>query len=249
MASEQPKSVVKHPYLPKDLKLPLYISNVKSTTEILAILAVAAGVLVIFAWYLSGLKLRQQKFCFKRRMVLCWFFLCAFIHMVLEGYFAIYHATLAGHTSILGEMWKEYSKCDSRYISSDTFTVCMETITAAIDGPLALITFLAFIYGSNYRYGFQLMLSLFQLYGDVLYFSTEWKDGFVHGHTDDPLFFYFYFLFLNSLWIIIPTILVIDALRHIASCQKVSDFYIDTYNRKMAKRNVSYYTNHHDKSK
>ncbi|KAH9493004.1 hypothetical protein Btru_022896 [Bulinus truncatus] len=231
MATTQSQSVVKHPYLPKDLKLPHYISNVKSTTEILAILAIASGLVVVVSWIITGK--RREQFCIKRRVALCWFMLCAFIHIVLEGYFAYYHASLAGHTSVLGEMWKEYSKCDSRYISSDTFTVCMETITAVVDGPLAFITFLAFMMGSNYRYGLQMLLSLFQLYGDVLYFSTAWKEGFIHGYTDVPLYFYFYFIFLNSIWIVVPLLLIVDSLRHIASCQKVSDFYIDEYNRKM----------------
>lgn len=109
----------------------------------------------------------------------------------------------------------------------------MERITAVIDGPLALITFFAFMKGNNYRYALQMILSLCQLYGDILYFLTEIKDGFVHGPTDNPLYFYFYFLFMNILWIIIPIILIVDSARHIAACQTVSDFYIDEYNRKI----------------
>lgn len=125
-----------------------------------------------------------------------------------------------------------YSKLNVFLFSSDTFVVCMESITAAIDGPLAFIAFVAFMRGSNYRYAWQLLLSLFQLYGDVLYFMTEFKEGFIHSPTDIPLYFYFYFIFLNSLWIIIPLLLIVDACHHIASCQQVSDFYHDEYNRK-----------------
>lgn len=120
--------------------------------------------------------------------------------------------------------------------SSDTFVVSMERITAVIDGPLALITFFAFMNGSNYRYALQMILSLCQLYGDVLYFLTAIKDGFVHGPTDSYLYFGFYFLFLNSLWIIIPSILILDSARHIAACQTVSDFYIDEFNRQTGRQ-------------
>jgi cholestenol delta-isomerase len=29
-----------------------------------------------------------------------------------------------------GQLWKEYSLADSRYLTSDPFVLCMETITA-----------------------------------------------------------------------------------------------------------------------
>ena len=61
------------------------------------------------------------------------------------------------------------------FSSSDTFTVCMESITAFVDGPLALLAFVAFIKNKPYRYLIQLIVSLCQLYGDVLYFMTEIK--------------------------------------------------------------------------
>src|ERR1700730_646846 len=93
--------------------------------------------------------------------------------------------------------------------SSDTFTVCMETITAAVDGPLAFLATYAFLSNSSYRYLAQLVLSLFQLYGDVLYMSTEWKDGFIHGPYGHPIYFWFYFVFLNSFWIIVPLLCII----------------------------------------
>ncbi|XP_059161754.1 3-beta-hydroxysteroid-Delta(8),Delta(7)-isomerase-like [Physella acuta] len=220
MSSESLK--VEHPYLPKELKLDHYVKNSKDTIEILATLSGVAAVILVVSWYITGF--RTEPFCLKRRLTLCWFMLCGFIHTGLEGYFAIYHKTLAGHSTILGEAWKEYSRSDSRYLSSDTFVVCMETITAVVDGPLAFIAFVAFMTGSNYRYAWQLLLSLFQLYGDVLYFATEFKEGFIHSPTDVPLYFYFYFIFLNSLWIIIPLLLVVDACHHIANCQQVSDF-------------------------
>ncbi|CAG5118687.1 unnamed protein product [Candidula unifasciata] len=234
-------SVVRHPYLPKSLSLPHYVPNAKDLTEILGFLGVTSLLIVVGTWIYTGR--RKEPFNFIRRVALCWFMLCAFIHIVIEGYFAVYHATLAGHTSLLGEMWKEYGRCDSRYISSDTFTVCMERITAVIDGPLALMTFFAFMNGSNYRYALQMILSLCQLYGDVLYFLTAIKDGFIHGPTDSYLYFGFYFLFLNSLWILIPSVLIIDSAHHIAACQTVSDFYIDEYNR----RQGSHTQNNHKK--
>lgn len=31
---------------------------------------------------------------------------------------------------LLGQMWKEYAKADSRYMTMEPFVLCMETVTA-----------------------------------------------------------------------------------------------------------------------
>ncbi|GFR66113.1 3-beta-hydroxysteroid-Delta(8),Delta(7)-isomerase-like [Elysia marginata] len=229
-----------HPYYPRNLKLPHYVPNDRTGAEILTLFAAVVAVVAIVTWIITGQ--RTQKFCFLRRLVLCWFMICAFIHIFVEGYYAAYHATLAGHKTILGELWKEYSMGDSRYLSSDTGVLCIEGVTAVFDGPLAFLTFFAFMKGSNHRYGLQMLLSLCQLYGDVLYYLTNWKDGFKYGPTDSYQYFYFYVLFINAFWIVIPALLIFDSMQHIAACQTVSDFYIDEYNRKHG-------INNHKKSK
>lgn len=109
------------------------------------------------------------------------------------------------------------------HCSSDTFTVCMERITAIVDGPLAFLAAAAFVHHSPYRYVLQLILSLFQLYGDTLYYLTEIFEGFRHGEYLHPVYFWFYFVFLNSLWIVIPLSLVIDSSINLAHCQSKID--------------------------
>lgn len=94
---------------------------------------------------------------------------------------------------------------------SDSFTVCMETITAVLDGPLCFAAAIAHLTGSRHRYPLQLIVSLCQLYGDTLYMCIEWKEGFVHGEYGHPLTFWFYFVFLNLFWIFVPLILIIQA--------------------------------------
>lgn len=39
------------------------------------------------------------------------------------------HRQLASSQSLLGQLWKEYALSDSRYLTSDTFTLCVEAIT------------------------------------------------------------------------------------------------------------------------
>ncbi|OAK93523.1 hypothetical protein IQ06DRAFT_321695 [Phaeosphaeriaceae sp. SRC1lsM3a] len=61
--------------------------------------------------------------------VAMWFALWGYIHFAVESYFVFNHATLAADCVLFDQMWKEYALSDSRYLTSDTFTVCMETVT------------------------------------------------------------------------------------------------------------------------
>lgn len=47
-----------------------------------------------------------------------------------EGYFALNHVNLSGKQDFFGQLWKEYAFADSRYLTSDPFVLCMETVTA-----------------------------------------------------------------------------------------------------------------------
>ncbi|XP_033029766.1 3-beta-hydroxysteroid-Delta(8),Delta(7)-isomerase-like [Lacerta agilis] len=118
---------------------------------------------------------------------------------------------------------KEYAKADSRYVISDNFIVCVETVTAFVWAPLCIWTVLAFLSDQPHRFVLQLIVSLAHLYGVVLYFSTEYFEGFSHSELGHPIYFWFYFFFLNFLWFIIPSILILDAWKHLTTCQKMTD--------------------------
>ncbi|XP_076448551.1 3-beta-hydroxysteroid-Delta(8),Delta(7)-isomerase-like [Babylonia areolata] len=223
---------VNHPYYPRSLKLPHFKANDKDITELLSVFFSIVGIFIVVTWLVTG-RAARKPLSLTRRLVVCWFVACGFIHTVLEGYFGYFHATLAGQMDFLAQLWKEYGKGDSRYISSDTFTVCMERITAIIDGPLAFLSAWAFLANSKHRYVLQLLLSLCQLYGDSLYFLTAIFEGFIHGEYLHPLYFWFYFVFLNSLWIIIPLLLIIDSYRHLSRCQAVFDSNASGKNKKL----------------
>ena len=47
-----------------------------------------------------------------------------------SGYFSYNHAKMAGQQDFFGQLWKEYAWSDSRYLTSDPFVLCMETVTA-----------------------------------------------------------------------------------------------------------------------
>ncbi|NXH70989.1 EBP isomerase, partial [Hydrobates tethys] len=105
---------------------------------------------------------------------------------------------------------------------SDDFTVAMETVTAWAWGPLSFLTFLAFLRHHPTRYVLQLLVSLGQLYGDVLYFATEAQAGWSHSDPR-PLYFWGYFVGLNGVWVLVPGALLADACRHLAAAQRALD--------------------------
>lgn len=113
-------------------------------------------------------------------------------------------------------MWKEYALSDSRYLTSDTFTVCMEAVTAVLWGPLSLLA--AYLIAANHpaRHPLQALISSGQLYGDVLYFSTSFFDKAFRQTAysrPEPFYFYGYFIFLNAIWLVIPGILLAQSTR------------------------------------
>lgn len=48
----------------------------------------------------------------------------------------INHARMASAQDFFGQLWKEYALSDSRYMTSDTLVLCMETITV-VGAPVA----------------------------------------------------------------------------------------------------------------
>ena len=99
----------------------------------------------------------------------------------------------------------------------------METVTAFVEGPMSFLTVWAFMKNYPSRFLLQLCVSLGQFYGCVLYFAVEWMEGWSHGPYNHPLYFWFYVVFMNILWIIIPFILIIDSWVNLAVAQSKCD--------------------------
>ncbi|XP_066471430.1 3-beta-hydroxysteroid-Delta(8),Delta(7)-isomerase [Tiliqua scincoides] len=224
MGLEAKTLAVPHPYWPRNLELQHYVPNDRPMWQILAFLFSASGAVLILTWLATAWRSRTVgPLGTWRSLAISWFAVCGFIHGVIEGWFSLYYMEIAGDQSFLSQLWKEYAKGDSRYITEDNFTICVETITACFWGPLSLWTVLAFLWGLPHRFVLQLIVSLGQLYGDVLYFYTEYREGFSHSEIYHPIYFWFYFVFMNGLWIIIPFALILDAWKHLSACQKAMD--------------------------
>jgi cholestenol Delta-isomerase len=139
--------------------------------------------------------------------LLLWFVLSGFIHLIIEGYFSINHTRMPSMTDYLGQGWKEYSKCDSRYMTAEAFVVSMETVTAFAWGPLCLVEAWFILRNSPWRHALQLLVSAGQFYGDFLYFATSLLEEVERGVSysrPEALYFWGYFVGMNTFWIVIP---------------------------------------------
>ncbi|KAM6307721.1 3-beta-hydroxysteroid-Delta(8),Delta(7)-isomerase-like [Podargus strigoides] len=206
-----------HPYWPRSLPLPGYVASARPGWQCAGAVAAAGAGLLALGWVMGGASRSPA-----RRLALGWFLTCAGVHGILEGYFSLRHRELPAATGLLADVWKEYAKADSRYMTSDDFTVAMETVTAWAWGPLSFLTFLAFLRRHPTRYVLQLLVSLGQLYGDVLYFATEARAGWTHSDPR-PFYFWGYFVGLNGLWVLVPGALLVDACHHLAAAQRALD--------------------------
>ena len=69
------------------------------------------------------------------------------------------------------------------------------------------------------------MFGLFDKYGINFYWQSicYLQEGFSHGEMWHPVYFWFYFVFMNALWIVIPAILIVEAFVKLSSTQALAD--------------------------
>ncbi|KAF9436035.1 hypothetical protein BGZ76_004971 [Entomortierella beljakovae] len=205
---------VSHPYYPINLVLDHYVPNTYTMMDTLTVLFGSFGAITVGALAIGYTRRHSTIRGIGNQLTFLWFVMCGFIHLFLEGYFGIYHKTLAGDQSPFGQVWKEYSLSDSRYLSSDSFVLIMERITAFAWGPLAFYTAYAMYNRTPSRYICQIVLSLGQLYGCTLYYLTTMVEGSPHCDPH-PYYYYFYFGFFNLFWMVVPSILIFTSSKNL----------------------------------
>ncbi|ROT35928.1 hypothetical protein SODALDRAFT_54514 [Sodiomyces alkalinus F11] len=126
------QSQPQHPYYPIDVPISHFRANETDLPLVLAAFGGIVGVVVIGAAWIA----RRTKVRGLDRFAVCWFALSGFLHCFFEGYFIWNHSTLAGLQSVFGQAWKEYALSDSRYLTSDPFMLCVESITVVSPLPM-----------------------------------------------------------------------------------------------------------------
>lgn len=122
----------------------------------------------------------------------------------------VHHDHMASAQDLFGQLWKEYALSDSRYMTSDTLVLCMETMTVVspttmyqhsnysiytledftadsliptklLWGPLCFVVAYLTATRHSLRHPIQLIVCMSHLYGDTLYYATSLFDDYVHG--------------------------------------------------------------------
>lgn len=78
-------------------------------------------------------------------------------------------------------------------------------------GPLSFLTAAYIAKDHPLRHPFTIIVSLGQLYGDVLYYATSLFDERLLGLSysrPEAAYYWGYFVFMNAFWIVIPFILI-----------------------------------------
>ncbi|KAI8464452.1 MAG: Emopamil-binding protein [Monoraphidium minutum] len=210
-----------HPYHPTDLVLRGFVPQQRPFEQTLAVFFAATGVALAAGWKLSG---SHKHLVTKERLLVCWFLCTGLIHLIVEGA-VVLNAEFYKDTSrnILSEIWKEYAKADSRYATRDDFVISMEAVTAFVEGPGCFLIVWALCARKAWRYVAVVLVSLGQLYGDVLYFGTCLHGG-VDRHTrPEFIYFWFYFVIINGVWIVIPFACIVWAAKRINAAVAKAD--------------------------
>ncbi|XP_039124454.1 probable 3-beta-hydroxysteroid-Delta(8),Delta(7)-isomerase [Dioscorea cayenensis subsp. rotundata] len=200
-----------HPYVPKDLELHDYVPCFLSQSEIVAPYLVVSVVVVALVWILSG---RASKILLIDRLLMCWWAFTGLTHIILEGYFAFSPDFYKEKTPFfLAEVWKEYSKGDSRYAGRDSAIVTVEAVTAVIEGPACLLAIYAIASKKAYSHTLQLAICLGQLYGCLIYFITAFLEG--DNFSASPFYYWTYYIGANGWWVLIPSLIAIRSWKKI----------------------------------
>ncbi|XP_065851723.1 probable 3-beta-hydroxysteroid-Delta(8),Delta(7)-isomerase [Euphorbia lathyris] len=206
-----------HPYVPRDLKLPDYVPVVLSQSTIVGSFGFVSLLVVLLVWFFSG---RSRKIAKVDRLLMCWWAFTGLTHLILEGYFVFSPEFFKDKNSFyLAEVWKEYSKGDSRYVGRDAGVVSVEGITAVLEGPASLLAVYAIATGKSYSYILQFAISLGQLYGTAVYFITSFLEG--DNYASSPFYYYSYYVGANASWVVIPSLISIRCWKKICAAVQV----------------------------
>ncbi|XP_025737154.1 emopamil-binding protein-like [Callorhinus ursinus] len=144
------------------------------------------------------------------RGVLAWLCYDALVHFALEGPFVYlsFVGNVADSEGLIASLWKEYGKADARWLYFDPTIVSLEILTVVLDGSLALVLIYAIVKEKYYRHFIQITLCVCELYGGWMTFFPDWLMGSPNLNTDNWLYFGVYLVFFNSVWVLMPGLLL-----------------------------------------
>lgn len=211
-----------HPYSPREIVLDGFVPNDKQAGELLVTFAVVWVPIFAVTWWTGSRFNRSLKSLDK--IIMMWFTMCrragpecrekrinratgGCLHVFFEGWFVSNHHQVARAQDLFGQLWKEYSLSDSRYLTSDTFVLSAEILSVSVLGGLAWLMVYLIGVSSPYRHPVQAVICMGHIYSDLLYYATALLDHYRRGVdycAPGAYYFWAYFVGMNFIWIIVP---------------------------------------------
>ncbi|CAO2193226.1 unnamed protein product [Urochloa humidicola] len=137
---------------------------------------------------------------------MCWWAFTGLAHILLEGPVLLNpNFFTKENPNFVDELFKEYSRGDSRYIARDTGIIALVVIMVGLKGPASLLALYAVASGKSYSHILQFAVSVCHLYGCLFYFTTAYLAGF--NLWASPFYFWAYFIVANSPWAVAPALI------------------------------------------
>jgi cholestenol Delta-isomerase len=225
--AQQLLNSVPHPYvgIPDDRALEGFQEIVLKSEYILGVFFGVIGVTLCLLWLIT------RHIAMGERLQLLWLAVSGLVHILVEGSYVLNVSDFFKNTDpdmFMLELWKEYSKADSRYAYGDSTIVAIELCTSAVVGPLCLLAAAGIYCKASWRYAVITVLSMSQFYGTVIYFAASMLEGLPHTRPE-PMYLWFYFTFMNAIWLVLPALCTWDSLSKMtaavratsAKCKKV----------------------------
>ncbi|KAL3424763.1 3-beta-hydroxysteroid-Delta(8),Delta(7)-isomerase 2 [Phlyctema vagabunda] len=210
-------AIKQHPYYPLEVEIASYLANEWSVPVLLGIFFTGCAA-IVFGTRLT-VKRIYPNLPRSEKCAIWWFIISGAIHFFFEGYFSLNHTRMGPAQDLFGQLWKEYALSDSRYLTSDPFVLCMETVTAFTWGPLCFVVAAMIPNEHSLRHPLQIIVCVGQIYGLILYYATSMFDHYYRGvaySRPEFLYFWFYYFFMNFIWMVFPGILLVSSVRTIS---------------------------------
>jgi len=153
------------------------------------------------------------------RYTFIWLTFDALIRFVIEGswlYFSTFGRQVVTSEGPLAALWKEYTRADFRWGVADPNVVSLEILTVLGAGPLCCYILKQLVSDDPARHYWIIVLGTAELYGGWMTFCPEWLTGSPNLDTSNPLFLWVYLFFMNTIWVVMPTLLMIHSYGHVA---------------------------------
>jgi hypothetical protein len=145
------------------------------------------------------------------KFVIVWAIIAGLENIFLRGTYVIFcHFIEQQPTSWLVAVWRSYGQYDSRYVNSNAVVVTAEGVMALVVGPCSLLFAWTLLVRAPQRISFGLVVSILQVYTQVLYYgSVDDSSSVKNVSRDHRSLFWSLFVVTNLIRFVFPILIFV----------------------------------------